>query len=338
MVNWDPDLSNTMYAAEQFIADMDKGNDIDGLITIDISFIQKLLDKWGGIEVPGETEIITSDNIYSKIFEMHTAFTPGSSRKSTFLASLADEVIKKILSSDTEGYGEIGEAIQESLDEKHIQATFKNADAFNYMNINNWAGSLDTTYSGAPMAIDWNWGANKANLYIKRNHGLTVTIADEEQMTFKYSISIQNDSTKDEYPEGEYENYLRIYLPLDAQILSIQGLKDNEYDIYEENSYKVIGGWFNIPIQEVSTFEITYRLKATDNPLDFPLTIDGNNKELNLELFKQSGTFQDAYKIDIIYPESWNVITAENLSGIEKQLTGRFDLNTDILINIIWGE
>ena len=62
---------------------------------------------------------------------MHTSFTPGSDRKSTFLASLADEVIKKILSSDIEGYQEIGEAIIESLDEKHIQATFKDADAFN---------------------------------------------------------------------------------------------------------------------------------------------------------------------------------------------------------------
>lgn len=338
MVNWDPDLSNTMYAAEQFVADMDKGNDIDGLITIDISFIQKLLDKWDGIEVPGETEIITSDNLYSKIFEMHTSFTPGSDRKSTFLASLADEVIKKILSSDIEGYQEIGEAIIESLDEKHIQATFKDADAFNYMNSSKWAGSLETEYTGAPMAIDWNWGANKANLYIKRNHNLTVTIKDEEQITFKYSISIENNSTEDEYPQGDYENYLRIYLPLDAQILSIKGLNDNDYDIYEDNSYKVVGGWFNIPIQEVETFEITYRLKSSDNPLDFPLSINGNNKELNLELFKQAGTFQDAYKVDITYPDGWNVISSGNLSGIENQLTGRFDLSTDIPITVTWGE
>lgn len=338
MVNWDPDLSNTMYSAEQFIADMGKGNDIDGLITIDVSLLQKLLDKWGGIEVSGETELVTSENIYSKIFEMHTSFTPGSSRKSTFLANLADEVIKKILSSGTSEYDEIAEVILESLDEKHIQMTFKNPDAFNYMNFNNWAGSLETGDEGAPISIDWNWGANKANLYIKKNHNLAITIKDENQMTFKYSISIQNESKNDEYPEGEYVNYLRIYLPLDAQILSIKGLKDNEYDIYEENSYKVVGGWFNILIQEVNTFEISYKLKRENDPLNFPLTINGNNKELNLELFKQAGTFQDAYKIDITYPETWNTIKAENLNGVGSQLTARFDLSTDININAQWGE
>ena len=337
-VNWDPDLSNTMFSAEQFVSDMGKGNDIDGLLTIDISFLQKLLDKWGGIEVPGETELVTSENIYSKIFDMHSSFTPGSNRKSTFLANLCDEVIKKILSSKISGYYDIAEVITESLDEKHLQMTFKDPDAFNYMDSKSWAGSLETEYKGAPIAIDWNWGANKANLYIKKNHNLEVTIEDQDELNFKYSISIQNDSKKDEYPEGEYTNYLRVFLPLNAQILSIKGLKDSDYNIYEEGSYKVIGGWFNIPIEEVKTFEISYRLKREKDPQDFPITINGNNKELNLELFKQPGTFQDAYKVDITYPESWNVIEAANLSGIGSQITGRFDLSTDIDIVVSWGE
>jgi hypothetical protein len=338
MVNWDPDLSNTMHSAEEFVAAMGKGNDIDGLITMDISFIQKLLDKWGGLEIPGETDIITSANLYAKIFEMHTSFTPGSSRKSTFLSNLANESIKKVLSSDISGYEDIAEVITESLEEKHLQATFKNSDAFNYMNSNNWAGSLEIEYDGAPLSVDWNWGANKANLYIKRNHNLTVTIKDVDQMIFKYSLAIQNDSQKDEYPEGEYTNYLRTYLPLDSQILSIKGLDDNEYDIYEENNYKVIGGWFNIPIQKISTFEISYKLKNSDDPLNFPISVDGNNKELRLEIFKQAGTSQDAYKIDILYPEDWSVIEAENLNGLGNQMTGRFDLSNNIPLHILWGE
>jgi hypothetical protein len=338
LVNWDPDLTNTMYSAEQFVAEMGKGDDIDGLITIDISLLQKLLDEWGGLEVAGETEIVTSSNLYSKIFEMHTSFTPGSSRKSTFLSNLADGAIKKILSSDISGYATIGEVVQESLDEKHLQMTFKNSDAFNYMDSHNWAGSLDVEYEGAPIAVDWNWGANKANLYIKKNHNLAITVKDENQLTFKYSLSIQNDSKKDNYPEGEYVNYLRIYLPLDAQILSIKGLEENEYDIYEENSLKVVGGWFNIPIQEVETFEISYKLRKDTGELHFPISVDGNNKELKLELFKQAGTNQDAYKVDVIYPSTWNAISAEGLNGLNNQLTGRFDLDKNIPVQITWGE
>lgn len=336
--NWDPDLTNTMYTAEDMISDLGLGNDIDGLITIDISFIQKLLDKWGGLEVDGETELITSDNIYSKIFEMHSEFTPGSSVKATFLANLANATIEKILSSNISGYKGIAEVIAESFEEKHLQATFKNSDAFTYMNSNDWAGSLETKTSGAPIVIDWNWGANKANLYITRNHNLNINVEDENQITFTYSLSIENNSEKDEYPEGEYVNYMRIYLPMSAKILSLQGFKDNDYDIYEEDGYKVVGGWFNVPIQEVSNFEISYKISRDNYSDTFPLTIDGNNKELNLSIFKQAGTFEDAYKVTVTYPTSWNVLQAESFTGVASELNGRFELSKDIPIDITWGE
>ncbi|HOV30078.1 MAG TPA: DUF4012 domain-containing protein, partial [Candidatus Dojkabacteria bacterium] len=71
LANWYPDLSDTHDSLEKFTKDLGIGSKIDGVITIDIAFLQKLLDKWGGIQVPGEDEIITSQNIYPKIFEMH---------------------------------------------------------------------------------------------------------------------------------------------------------------------------------------------------------------------------------------------------------------------------
>ena len=94
LVNWSPDLSETREASQQFISALGKGNDIDGIITVDIAFFQKLLNKWGGIEVPGEDELITGENLYEKVFQMHREFTPGSTQKTTFLANLANEIIK----------------------------------------------------------------------------------------------------------------------------------------------------------------------------------------------------------------------------------------------------
>ena len=49
LVNWYPDLTETYLNAEPFIRALGKGDDLDGIITIDITFIQKLLNKWGGI-------------------------------------------------------------------------------------------------------------------------------------------------------------------------------------------------------------------------------------------------------------------------------------------------
>jgi hypothetical protein len=260
LINWYPDLTETEVSAEPYISDLGKGNDLDGVITIDVAFIQKLLDKWGGIEVPGETELITSSNLYSKIFEMHESFTPGSTQKTTFLAELANQIITKVLSMEIRDLISLGSVFEESLNEKHLQATFKNTEAYNFFNKQEWAGSLDSKYGEAPISIDWNWGGNKANLYLSKNYSLEVDIKNEDTIDFTYSITTENSSKSTTYPEGDYTNYQRIYIPSGATLLSASGFEENAFTTIKESGFKVIGGWFNVPIQTTETLEISYRM------------------------------------------------------------------------------
>lgn len=336
LVNWYPDLTQTYISAEPFIKALGNGDDLDGIITIDISFIQKLLDKWGGIEVPGESEIVTSENIYNKIFKLHESFVPGSTQKTTFLANLANEIIKKILSKNINDLISLGSVFEESLNQKHLQASFKNRDAFNFFNSKSWACALDSKYNNAPISIDWNWGGNKANMYLEKNYNLAIDIKDENTMIFKYSISIENTSDSTTYPKGNYVNYQRIYIPSTASILSVKGLENNRYTVYKESGFKVLGGWFNTPIKSTNTFEVVYKITNTDNSLRFPITKDGENIFLTINLFKQPGESFHAYKLDITYPIGWNLESAENLNSLQNQLSSRFELGQDKSFDIVW--
>ena len=335
LINWYPDLTETEVSAEPYISDLGKGNDLDGVITIDVTFIQNLLQEWGGIEVPGQSELITSENLYSKIFEMHEAFTPGSTQKTTFLADLANQIITKILSMNISELTKLGEIFEESLNKKHLQATFKNTDAYNFFNKQEWAGSLDSRYGEAPIAIDWNWGGNKANLYLTKNYNLNINIKDENTIDFTYSITTENTSKTTTYPEGDYTNYQRIYIPANATLLSTNGFENNTFSTIKESGFKVVGGWFNIPIQTTKTLEISYRF--TIDSSTFPLEINEKNLFLDLNIFKQAGEKAHAYKLDIKYPDTWNVESSGNLNSIENQLSGRFELGTNQTFNIIWN-
>jgi nucleoside-diphosphate-sugar epimerase len=336
LINWDPDLYNVMLEAESFIFALGKGDDLDGIITIDISFIQKLLDQWGGLEVPGENELVTSENIYSKIFEMHEEFTPGSNRKSTFLANLANEIITKLLSSNFSEYQSVSSVFIESLNEKHLQAVFKNTQATTFFDEKNWDGQLDSKYVSAPIAIDWNWGANKANLYIKRNHNLNIELT-EENITYTYEINVANEGTSDTYPQGDYINYQRIYIPPEANILNIQGIENNEYHIYNDFGFKVIGGWFNTPVNSNSTLTIKYRVDRNDLGSYFPLTVQNDNVFFDINIYKQPGTKKESYVLNIGYPAEWNVIESEDLTSISNQLNRRFDLISDTEFEVSWS-
>lgn len=337
LVNWSPDLAETRTASEQFVSDLDKGNDIDGIITIDITFFQKLLDKWGGIEVPGEDEIITGQNIYEKVFQMHREFTPGSTQKTTFLANLANEIIKKFLSLEINQFVELGDVLISSLDEKHLQVSFKNNSAYNFFNDKNWAGSLDSKYNDSPISIDWNWGGNKANQYLNKNLALNISIKDEETIDFAYTLTVENSSTENVYPQGDYINYQRIYIPAEAQVLKVVGFEKNKFSTYKESGFKVIGGWFNIPVKQVSTLEISYRLKKSDSGIQFPLTEQDGTTFFDLNIFKQPGERKHALKIDISYPPSWVLTNAAGLNTISNQLSGRFELNKDMEYKMVWN-
>lgn len=336
LVNWSPDLSETMGSSQQFVSALGKGNDVDGVITVDITFFQKLLNKWGGIEVPGEDELITGENLYEKVFQMHREFTPGSTQKTTFLADLANEIIKKLLSMDIGQIAGIGDILQSSLDEKHLQVTFRNNEAFHFFNNRNWAGSLDSKYNDAPIAIDWNWGGNKANQYLNKNLALSISIKDIDTVDFTYTATVENASTENVYPQGDYINYQRIYIPAEAQILRITGIKDNEYTTYRESGYKVIGGWFNVPTKSVATLEVSYRLQRANMGMDFPLAKKENATFLDLNIFKQAGERKHAYKLDISYPSTWVLTNPAGLNTISNQLSGRFELNKDTEYKIVW--
>ena len=337
LVNWSPDLSETREASQQFVSALGKGNDVDGIITVDITFFQKLLNKWGGIEVPGEDELITGENLHEKVFQMHREFTPGSTQKTTFLADLANEIIKKLLSMDIGQIADMSDILQSSLDEKHLQIAFKNNEAFNFFNNRNWAGSLDSKYNDAPIVIDWNWGGNKANQYLNKNLALSINIKDENTIDLTYTATVENTSNENVYPQGDYINYQRIYIPAEAQILKISGMEDNKYAVYRESGYKVLGGWFNVPSKEIKSLEVSYRLERDSIGMNFPLEQKENTIFLDLNIFKQAGERKHAYKLDLSYPPTWVLSNSAGLNTISNQLSGRFELNRDTEYRIIWN-
>lgn len=337
LANWYPDLSDTHDSLEKFTKDLGIGSKIDGVITIDIAFLQKLLDKWGGIQVPGEDEIITSQNIYPKIFEMHEEFEPGSTQKASFLANLANEVVKKIFSMKISDLMSLKDVFVSSLDEKHIQATFRNSDAYAFFNKRNWAGSLDDKFNSAPAVVDWNWGGNKANLFLDKNHALKINIKNEKTIDFAYTLSVENKSTSTTYPYGDYINYERVYIPSDAVLTKIEGFENNKFDIYKENGFKVIGGWFNTKIQSISTLKIEYTLQKNANSGNFPLVQSKANAFFDINIFKQAGEKNYAYKLDITYPVTWKLQNSSNFNNISNQLSSRFELNSDKTYSIVWN-
>ena len=336
--NWSPSLPETAATATNFLSKLDPGVEFNGVITIDTEFLKSLLAKWNGILVPGDSEKITADNLDAKIYQLHSEFVPGQPVKSAFLANLSNVILKKILTSDINGYKDIAQVVSTSLNEKHIQISTKLKDANEFFADNNWSGEMDKKYTTAPIPIEWNWGGNKANLFLERSYSLNIAIINANTINYDYEIFIQNKATSNVYPQGEYKNYTRIYLPTNANTISATGFDGEKYITYNQGGFKIIAGWFDIPIRTTKNLHLKYSVINSSNSSDFAISKADNGYALDLNIYKQAGFKSDAVNLSIVYPDTWAVVTNQGLERGANALNANFNLNTPKEFNIIWKE
>ncbi len=332
--NWEPNFPDTAKEAKILVKEAGEASSIDGVITIDIYLLQDLLNQWGGINIPGERELITSENIYEKVFFLHGNFTPGQSQKATFLTKLADEVIRRIVSSNFEENSQVFNSLLRSLEKKNMLLHFNNINAQRYFSERGWAGELlAQKHNFAPAPVEWNWGANKANLFLEREQRINANILNMEEIEVEYSLTLKNNSTSETYPQGDYKNYLRLYLPKDAEISNVTGFNENTYSASYKKGFKVLEGWFDVPTSKVMDLEISYKLQNTESIL----REERDEIFLRTTIFKQPGTSdEDFLRIDITYPQTWAIVEEDNFDRARINLIKQTELDKERNINLVW--
>lgn len=320
LANWNPDFTETSKSATFFMREAGKASNIDGVIALDTEFLKQVLDIWGSIAL-SEGENVTSENLQEKMFEMHRDFEPGSTRKSDFISELLDEVLTRSL-NDKSKYPQLLDAIYNSMNSKNFLVYLRNSNANRFFASQGWDGSFSKAYKSAPIPIHWNWGANKANIYLEETTNLQIRIFDERTIQYTYTLSTKNNSTVNLYPEGDYTNFMRVYIPTSSIVDEISGLNSTPMQYFENDSL-VIGGWFNTPVS--GTNQLIVRYTINDNEISFPLRKDGSKYILDLNIFKQPGLYPGVYKLEIQYPESWAITQDSDFNRDINRIYSQFD-------------
>ena len=339
LANWDPELSNTKKAAEFFLKRAHKAYRVDGLITVDLVFVEKLLNTWHGITIPGEAEPITSNSLYTRLFALHKNFKPGEEQKSTFLTNLTSEILRRLFQKDkTQSTMQLLQIIVQSLNEKHMMIYIENPKIEPYLSQHGWSGTLLDKYFTAPFEINWNWGANKANKFIETTKDININIISSESLEYSYEVHLQNNSTSEIYPQGTYKDFIRIYLPHQAKINSVSGFKDDIYSVEDKTRYKIVEGWLEVPVLTTRSFKIDYTLTRDNTFNTFPLQTYGTTHELNLTLYKHPGFSTIPYTIKLSYPANWNLKTKNPWTISNNTASVHLNVNTDTDLSATWTE
>lgn len=304
--NWDPDYPTAAKVVDWFF---DKGNEEknDGLIAINFSFFQKLIEIVGPINLPSYQTVVNKDNFY-QIAQSHSevGFFPGSTQKKDILSSIGTGFIDKIKNIKKEKIVKVLGLFFKNLNERQILIYLKNPVIQNFFHEVGWDGSMrenryfeKRTVSDYLYLVEANLGANKANCCVDRFVEHKVDFSEQNVIREKLKIFFDNNSevTTPQPPVfwgGNYINYLRIYLPTEAGDFQIfidgKSVPEEKISIEEKKqlNLKSVGFFIKVFAKSRSVVEVNYQLPK-----------DSSSKAYSLFIQKQPGIEFLPYKLEV---------------------------------------
>lgn len=307
-LNWSPDFGISM---ELFVQEAKKVGvtDIDGIIGVDTQLLVYLLDVIGPIGVPGfgdfSTEIIPECNCPQVIYELESfadvegpvvwsqdepgkiIFAPPNiDNRKKIIGPLMNSILANALGQPKDKLPALFEAGFKSLMEKHVLFYLLDNDAQKAVEDFGIAGKI-SDFDGDYLHInDANLGGRKSNLYVTQEVSQEIEVGSDGSIEKTLTITYKNAEEYDGWLNSVLPNYVRIYVPKGAEIISFDGVED-EKEPYEEFDKTVFAGFFKLRPKGVAKVTVKYKL---------PFKVD---KEYKLFVQKQPGTHMPLYSISI---------------------------------------
>lgn len=350
--NWSPSFPKTAVQSAWFY-ELEMGQKVDGVWAINLEVAKRLLEATGGVYLPDYNEEITAENLFERAeYHSEVNFFPGSTQKKDFLGALSFALFEKIKEGEAP-FLSLGKAFLESLTGRDFLLYFNNQELEELAANLGFDGALkqakclkEGCLTDYLLVVDTNVGANKADFFVTRKIAQHLDCS-QDGLAHTVKITYQNNAQIDTWPGGKYKNYLRLYLPQNAQIESVFGEKAggtrqrrDDFSQREEEGKRVAALLVEVPIKESYTLEITYRL---------PASWQGEKKSLAFLWQKQPGSKFGEEVTLISYPQDWvlgTIILENNRSKkISKEpLLGKGTitylqvLDQDLLFQTEWGE
>jgi hypothetical protein len=346
--NWFTDFPKTVEWAK-FLYAYTGSKQVDGVITVDQHVVEELLKIVGPVNVVGVDEPISAQNVLTFMRTSKVNTPPaGVSRqewdRKQFISWLADPLIHKLLSVDSENWRPFSQVLIQLLDEKHILLQFNDPEMSALIAKRGWDGAVrPEPNSDFLMVVDSNVGFNKTNALTQTEIDYSVNLANPNHPTGNLTITLTNNSQKDPgtnkecFQNGQdirdlpldqrkyilndcYWTYLRIYSPAESRLLSSTPHEIPQYwslrekmipaqtDILDENiaGTQAFGTLVVVPEGQTLQTSFTYQLPV----MVVTTATDGKTSTYRLKIMKQPGTLAVPLTFHLVLPPGMTITNA----------------------------
>ncbi len=269
--NWSPDFPASAQSAARFF-ELEGGTPVDGVIAVDVTTLERLLEVTGPVELPEFDVTVTAGNAFD-LTEEHTRapYEPAADRKA-FAALLADEVITRVLHPEPGQWSPLVDTVQRLGDEKDLLLYSFDADQQALIERMGWDGGVaHQDGSDYLMVVDASVNSTKLNAVVQHSADIGVRLAGDGTATTTVHLDYDNPLSawaRGRDPRlvdklmlgGQYGGYVRLLAPNGSRIVSVH---DGEREIGLEEvgvdgDTAVFGRFFALQADESQRLSFTY--------------------------------------------------------------------------------
>ncbi|MCK5613775.1 DUF4012 domain-containing protein, partial [Candidatus Pacearchaeota archaeon] len=279
--NWNPNFPDSASEIIKFYQEKFPDNEVDGVIVVNFSLIEDLINELGDIELNGK--LLNKNNLFSELeFSVNNVDrhnVEALKDRKNILGELSGELIGKAKKNPLK----TRDVIVSGLRNKDIYLWLKKDRLQEKMVEKQWANAMIPEDRSDFLAVNLaNLGSKKADRYVQTETHYYANITQElPQITTE--ITIRYPGFTNTYSDN-YKGYLRLYLPKGADIES----SPVDSQIEAEGEFKVVGTQIVLPAGSKMSLSYVYTL-----PRNTFL-----NDQYKLKLIKQSGS-EMFYKITV---------------------------------------
>ena len=254
--NWDVDFS---VAGEQIAWFLEQGGEhVDGVIAVNLSLVNKMLEILGGVKTVTYNERVTAENLRN----LAQTYSEVHKEKRDFLGAVGAALFERIKGAKLTEEIKILRLVYDQVQKGQILVWVKDKDVEQEILEKEWGGGLGNYGGDYLYIVESNLGANKANCCVTRSV-VQLIDGDKEKLSIKWENSSQFPDPKPPvFWGGNYIDYVRVVVPAAAQI------KDAEkYDIETRGRSKIVGFWVTVPAGQTAAAELVYDLPASNTIL-----------------------------------------------------------------------
>lgn len=287
--NFSPNFPTNAEKAKYFLRLGGRGGDYDGVIAVNASVLDNILELTGPISVPGYAGTFTSQDATIKIediVEKQYLLNPDldTQNRKNILKSMANIIIDKLFSLNN--ISKVASFAHEEMKKKDVMLNFKDTRLQQLVEGVFWDGKVAEAWGGDYlMAVDANMGALKTDYYMRREINYEIDLTQERPIA-TLNILYKNTAPYGNWRTSDYHSYLRVYVPKGSELLE-RKMVGSPY-IKEEFGKTYFGVKVDVLIGGETNAMLKYQLPADFDKNDYKLLIQ-----------KQSGAGKIPVKVKV---------------------------------------